>query len=56
MPLAAYIPMSCLAGVLVIVSYNMSGWRTFMQLMKNPKSDVIVLFITFLLTVISTSP
>lgn len=52
MPLAAYIPMSCLAGVLVIVSYNMSSWRTFMQLMKNPKSDVIVLFITFLLTVI----
>lgn len=52
MPLAAYIPMSCLAGVLAIVSYNMSGWRTFMQLMKNPKSDVIVLFITFLLTVI----
>ena len=52
MPLAAYIPMSCLAGVLVFVSYNMSGWRTFMQLMKNPKSDVIVLFITFLLTVI----
>lgn len=52
MPLAAYIPMSCLAGVLVIVSYNMSGWRPFMQLMKNPKSDVIVLFITFLLTVI----
>lgn len=52
MPLAAYIPMSCLAGVLVIVSYNMSGWRTFMQLMKNPKSDVIVLLITFFLTVV----
>ncbi len=52
MPLAAYIPMSCLAGVLVIVSYNMSGWRTFLQLMKNPKSDVIVLLITFFLTVI----
>ena len=52
MPLAAYIPMSCLAGVLVIVSYNMSGWRTFMQLMNNPKSDVIVLLITFFLTVI----
>ena len=51
MPLAAYIPMSCLAGVLVIVSYNMSGWRTFLQLMKNPKSDIAVLFITFLLTV-----
>ena len=52
MPLAAYIPMSCLAGVLVIVSYNMSGWRTFLQLMKNPKSDIAVLVITFLLTVI----
>lgn len=52
MPLAAYIPMACLAGVLVIVSYNMSGWRTFMQLFKNPKSDVIVLLMTFLLTVI----
>lgn len=52
MPLAAYIPMSCLAGVLVIVSYNMSGWRTFVQLMKNPKSDIIVLYMTFLLTVI----
>ena len=52
MPLAAFIPMSCLAGVLVIVSYNMSGWRTFMQLMKNPKSDITVLLITFFLTVI----
>ena len=52
MPLAAYIPMSCLAGVLVIVSYNMSGWRTFMQLMKNPKSDIVVLLMTFFLTVI----
>lgn len=52
MPLAAYIPMACLAGVLVIVAYNMSGWRTFLQLMKNPKSDIIVLFITFFLTVI----
>ena len=52
MPLAQYIPMACLAGVLVIVSYNMSGWRSFMSIMKNPKSDVIVLFVTFLLTVI----
>lgn len=52
MPLAAYIPMACLAGVLVIVSYNMSGWRTFIQLFKNSKSDVIVLMMTFLLTVI----
>ncbi|MBQ7443518.1 MAG: sulfate permease [Bacteroidaceae bacterium] len=52
MPLAQYIPMACLAGVLVIVSYNMSGWRTFRQLMHNPKSDVSVLLITFLLTVV----
>ena len=52
MPLAQYIPMACLAGVLVIVSYNMSGWRVFKGLLKNPKSDVAVLLITFLLTVI----
>lgn len=52
MPLAQYIPMACLAGVLVIVSYNMSGWRVFKGLLKNPKSDVTVLLITFFLTVI----
>ena len=52
MPLAQYIPMACLAGVLVIVSYNMSGWRTFKALLNNPKSDVTVLLITFFLTVI----
>jgi SulP family sulfate permease len=52
MPLAQYIPMGCLAGVLVFVSYNMSGWRTFKALMKNPKSDVTVLLITFFLTII----
>ena len=52
MPLAQYIPMACLAGVLVIVSYNMSEWRTFRMLMKNPKSDIAVLLITFFLTVI----
>lgn len=52
MPLARFIPMACLAGVLVVVSYNMSGWRSFTALLKNPKSDVIVLLITFVLTVI----
>ena len=52
MPLAQYIPMACLAGVLVIVSYNMSGWRVFKGLLKNPKSDVAVLLITVFLTVI----
>ena len=52
MPLAQYIPMACLAGVLVVVSYNMSGWRTFKELLSNPKSDVGVLLVTFFLTVI----
>lgn len=51
MPLAQYIPMACLAGVLVVVSYNMSEWRSFRALMKNPKPDVAVLLVTFLLTV-----
>ena len=52
MPLAQYIPMACLAGVLVVVSYGMSGWRSFLALTKNPKSDVTVLLITFFLTII----
>lgn len=52
MPLAKYIPMACLAGVLVVVSYGMCGWRSFLELMKNPKSDVTVLLITFSLTII----
>ena len=52
MPLAQYIPMACLAGVLVVVSYGMSGWRSFLMLTKNPKSDVSVLLITFFLTII----
>lgn len=51
-PLTKHIPMACLAGVLIIVSYNMSEWRTFRSLMKNPKSDVSVLLVTFFLTVI----
>ena len=52
MPYAQYIPMSCLAGVLVIVSYNMSGWRTLREMANNPKSDVVVLWLTFTLTVV----
>lgn len=51
-PLTKHIPMACLAGVLIIVSYNMSEWRTFRSLMKNPKGDVAVLLVTFFLTVI----
>ena len=50
--LTKHIPMACLAGVLIIVAYNMSEWRTFRSLLKNPKSDVSVLLITFFLTVI----
>ena len=52
MPLAQYIPLACLAGVLVVVSYGMSGWRSFLALMRNPKSDITVLVVTFLLTII----
>lgn len=52
MPLAQYIPMPCLAGVLVIVAYNMSEWRTFKSQLNNQKSDTAVLLITFFLTVI----
>lgn len=52
MPYAEYIPMASLAAVLVIVSYNMSGWRAVKGLLKNPKSDVTVLLVTFFLTVI----
>lgn len=51
-PLTRHIPMACLAGVLVIVSYNMSEWRTIRGMMKNPRADRIVLFTTLLLTVI----
>ena len=51
MPYASYIPMSCLAAILIIVGYNMSGWRTFVRILKTaPKSDIAVLIITFLLT------
>ena len=52
MPLAQYIPMACLAGVLIVVSYNMSGWRTFRALLSNPRADVTVLLLTFSLTVL----
>ena len=52
MPLINYVPMACLAAVLVVVSYNMSGWRTIVGIFKNPKSDVSVMIVTFLLTVV----
>ncbi len=52
MPYAEYIPMASLAAVLLVVSYNMSGWRAFRGLLRNPKSDVTVLLVTFFLTVV----
>ena len=52
MPLINYVPMACLAAVLVMVSYNMSGWRTIVGIMKNPKSDISVMIVTYLLTVV----
>ncbi len=50
--LVGLIPMPCLAAVLIMVSYNMSGWKTFVSLAKNPKSDFAVLMTTFILTVV----
>lgn len=52
MPLAKMIPMTTLSAILIVVAYNMSGWRTFKSLLKAPKSDVAVLLITFGCTVI----
>lgn len=52
MPLINLVPMSCLAAVLIVVAYNMSGWRTIRAIFHNPKSDISVLAVTFLLTVI----
>ncbi|MBR5326949.1 MAG: sulfate permease [Paludibacteraceae bacterium] len=51
-PLVGMIPMACLAGVLVVVSYNMSEWRSIVALAKAPKSDFIVMAVTFVLTII----
>ncbi len=52
MPMISYVPMACLSAVLVVVAYNMSGWRTIAGLLKSPKSDVSVMAVTFLLTVV----
>jgi sulfate permease, SulP family len=48
---AAKIPMACLAGILVVVAYNMSEWRSFVSILRGSKYDVLVLVVTFLLTV-----
>ena len=50
--LVGAIPMPCLAGVLVMVSYNMSGWRTIRSMCRQSRSDIAILFTTMLLTII----
>ena len=52
MPLAKMIPMTTLAAVLIVVSYNMGDWSTFKSLLKAPKSDVAILFLTFVFTIL----
>lgn len=53
MPYAAWIPMPTIAAILFMVAYNMSGWREFVSLIRtSPKSDVLVLVTTFVLTVV----
>lgn len=51
-PLAKLIPMACLAGILIVVSYHMSEWRQFKTLLKGNRSDVMILLVTFFLTVV----
>src|SRR5687768_2037999 len=51
-PLASLIPMAALAGVLFMVAYHMSEWRMFVKLFRSPKSDILVMLTTFLLTVL----
>lgn len=51
MPLAEMIPLASLAGVLMVVAYNMSDWRSFLASFKGPKSDALILIATFLMTI-----
>lgn len=51
-PLAGRIPLACLAGILVVVAYNMSEWRNFLSALKGHRYDAIVLVATFLITVV----
>ena len=50
--LVGAIPMPCLAGVLIMVAYNMSGWRTIRSMCRQSRSDIAILFTTMLLTII----
>lgn len=53
MPFAAWIPMPTIASILFMVAYNMCGWRAFVRILKTaPRSDILVLVLTFVLTVV----
>ncbi|SHJ32182.1 sulfate permease, SulP family [Clostridium amylolyticum] len=52
MPFAKMIPLASLAAILIVVAYNMSEWREFKSLLKSPKSDALVLVVTFFITVL----
>lgn len=49
---AGLVPLSCLAGILIVVAYHMCEWRSFLMVLRSPRSDVVVLLITFFLTVL----
>jgi len=49
---AKLIPLSCLAGILMVVAYNMSEWRSFLSILRGPRQDIVVLLTTFFLTVL----
>jgi SulP family sulfate permease len=51
MPYVKLVPMSALAAILIVVSYNMGEWESFQQIFKAPKSDALVLLVTFSLTI-----
>ncbi|MCK0131282.1 SulP family inorganic anion transporter [Flavobacteriaceae bacterium F08102] len=51
-PYAKLIPMSCLAGILVVVAYHMSEWKQFKSILKGNRMDIIILLTTFFLTII----
>ncbi|MCB0277881.1 MAG: SulP family inorganic anion transporter, partial [Calditrichaeota bacterium] len=51
-PLAAYIPLACLAGILIVIAYHMSEWKNFLIIMKSNRSDVFILLLTFFLTIL----
>lgn len=48
---AGYIPISCLAGLLIVFAYNMGNWRSFFSILKGSKYDILVLLTSFFLTV-----